>query len=423
MEFIKRHREDDVRQLALKRVPNEGIDLPWALTQIAGWQAARRKIPSWAVIDNIVYPQHISMEQCSSDRTSEYKAKLIDDSCLAIADSEVSFVDLTGGLGVDFVAIAKTLHQHASAVINHAVYVERSDELCTIARNNFPLLGVDAEVVCTTAEEYLHSLKHTNLLFVDPARRDGAGRKMVGIADCIPDILSLKDEMLRKADMVMIKLSPMLDWHKAVSDLGECVREVHIVSVANECKELLIVMGKESPTSPLQVEGEFLRGRNILRVICVNDDDEVLTVELDNSHVPAHNSLTCSLSLHQESCDRGIYLYEPNASIMKSGCFGALCDKYDVKVVGKNSHLFVSDTPVGCFPGRKFIVEAVSSMNKRDIKENLGGIGKANVSVRNFPMSAEELRRRLKVADGGDDYIFGTTLDDDSHCLLLCKKC
>ena len=409
LEFIKRHREDDVRQLALKRVPNEGIDLPWALTQIAGWQAARRKIPSWAVIDSIVYPQHISMEQCSSDRTSEYKAKLIDDSCLAIADSEVSFVDLTGGFGVDFVAIAKTLHQHASAVINHAVYVERSDELCTIARNNFPLLGVDAEVVCTTAEEYLHSLKHTNLLFVDPARRDGAGRKMVGIADCTPDILSLKDEMLRKADMVMIKLSPMLDWHKAVADLGECVHEVHIVSVDNECRELLLIVRGERSEE---------KGERIL--YCVNDDDEVLKVDL--SSLEMKGRVESRMAPPLEKGWRG-FLYEPNASIMKSGCFAELCAKYGVSQIGKNSNLFVSDTMIDIFPGRKFVVEAVSSMNKREVKETLGDMKRANVAVRNFPMSAEELRRRLKLIDGGDDYLFGTTLTDGSHCLLLCKKC
>ena len=409
LEFIKRHREDDVRQLALKRVPNEGIDLPWALTQIAGWQAARRKIPSWAVIDSIVYPQHISMEQCSSDRTSEYKAKLIDDSCLAKADSEVSFVDLTGGFGVDFVAIAKTLHQHASAVINHAVYVERSDELCTIARNNFPLLGVDAEVVCTTAEEYLHTLKHTNLLFVDPARRDGAGRKMVGIADCTPDILSLKDEMLRKADMVMIKLSPMLDWHKAVADLGECVHEVHIVSVDNECKELLLIVRGERSEE---------KGERIL--YCVNDDDEVLRVELSSLEMERRVESRMAPPLEK---GWGGFLYEPNASIMKSGCFAELCAKYGVLQIGKNSNLFVSDTMKETFPGRKFVVEAVSSMNKREMKETLGDMKRANVAVRNFPMNAEELRRRLKLIDGGDDYLFGTTLTDGSHCLLLCKKC
>ena len=418
-EFIREHREDDVRALALKKVP-DGVNLQEALVQIAGWQSARHKIPSWAATEGILYPRHLSMEQCSSDKTAEYKARLLEKRAERRGER---FVDLTGGFGVDFVSIAKSLCKDPSSDGCRPVYVERSEELCEIAHNNFPLLGVDAEIVCTSAEEYLRNMTHASVIFLDPARRDGAGRKVAGISDCTPDVLSLKDDLLSKADLVLLKLSPMLDWHKAVSDLGECVREVHIVSVANECKELLIVMGKESPTSPLQVEGESLRGRNILRVICVNDDDEVLTVELDNSHVPAHNLLACSLSLHQESCDRGIYLYEPNASIMKSGCFGALCDKYGVKVVGKNSHLFVSDTPVGCFPGRKFIVEAVSSMNKRDIKENLGGIGKANVSVRNFPMSAEELRRRLKVADGGDDYIFGTTLDDDSHCLLLCKKC
>lgn len=363
-EFIRSHREDDVRQLALSEVRGARYEVREALVQISGWQSARRKIPSWAAIEDIIYPQHISMEQCSSDRTAEYKARVLLERC---EERGASFVDLTGGLGVDFVAIAKS-------VGGRSVYVERSEELCEIARNNFPLLGVEADIVCTTAEEYLHEMEHVNLLFVDPARRDGIGRKMVGISDCTPDILSLKDEMLSKADVVMIKLSPMLDWHKAVADLGECVSEVHIVSVGNECKELLLVVRGSG--------GAAAYGERV-----------------------------------------GAFLYEPNASIMKSGCFGALCSKYGVSMIGKNSHLFVSDVLIENFPGRKFVVEAMSSMNKRDIREKFGVITKANVAVRNFPMSADELRRRLKLTDGGDAYVFGTTLADGSHCLLLCKKC
>jgi len=226
IDFIHAHAEADVRQLALQGTKNPEVDLTFALEQIAGRQKAKTKLPTWATVDDIVYPPHLSMEQCSSEQTARYKA--------SIAGKGTLIVDLTAGFGVDMAFISQNYQK--------AVHVERQASLCAISSQNYQHLGLNhIEVVCADGVDYLHQLDHADLIFLDPARRDNHGARTYGIADCTPNILELRDELLRKADRVMLKLSPMLDWRKAVEDLGN-VSEVHIISVDNECKELLIVL-------------------------------------------------------------------------------------------------------------------------------------------------------------------------------------
>ena len=243
--FIRQNADADVRQLALRGTKDPEVDLPFALDQIAGRQTARHKLPSWAAIDGIVYPPHLSMEQCSSEQTARYKARLI--------GSGGTMVDLTGGFGVDFSFLARGFQR--------AVYVERQEQLCAIARENFRLLGLSqAEVVCADSTDYLQTMSPVDFIYADPARRDNHGARTYGISDCTPDVLALRDLLLSKARRVLLKLSPMLDWRKAVSDLGEqYVREVHIVSVGNECKELLLLLGSGSaPKPPMHPKPPFL---------------------------------------------------------------------------------------------------------------------------------------------------------------------
>ena len=225
-DFIREHADADVRQLALQGKKNPEVDMTYALEQIAGRQKSKTKLPSWAKVDGIVYPPHISMEQCSSEQTARYKAEVV--------MSANRFVDLTGGFGVDFSFIAKKF--------KHAVYVERQEHLCDITSENFRLLGLDnAEVVNADGIEYLHQIDDADLIFIDPARRDDNGGRTYGIADCTPNVLEVMDELMQKTDVLLLKLSPMLDWRKAVKDIGGA-SEVHIVSVDNECKELLIMV-------------------------------------------------------------------------------------------------------------------------------------------------------------------------------------
>ena len=388
--FVREHRDDDVRALALKVRRDGDVDLPWALDQIQGWQTACRKLPSWAAIDGIVYPPHLSMEQCSSELTAAYKCGIVQrlpQSC------RQTLVDLTGGFGVDLAFMARHFEQ--------ACYVERQEHLCATARHNFEKMGLrHVRVVHDEAEDVLNRLDgdpSSTLIYLDPARRDNNSSRTYAIADCTPDVLKMKRRLLEAADHVLVKLSPMLDWHKAVRDLGERVAQVHIVSVANECKELLVLMNADHQGTPA--------------VHCVNDGQSLVfsSCEGDENPVIASN-------------DEALFLFEPNASVMKAGCFGVLTRRYPVAALAVDSHLFVSDEEVRDFPGRRFRVIAVTTMNKKELAQAMQGVGRANVAVRNFPMTAQQLRQRLRLQDGGDTYIFGTTTAAGRHIIYVCHK-
>ena len=399
-EFIKLHETDDVRQLALKAHGVEGIDLPYCLDQIAGRQTARRKLPSWAAVDSIVYPPHISMEQCSSEQTAMYKKSILDrlhSSTLHLHSS--TYIDLTGGFGVDF--------SFMSHGFRRAVYVERQEHLCDMASHNFKCLDMDnVEVVCDEAEDYLDYCEEADVIYLDPARRDSHGGRTFAISDCTPDVIALLPLLIKKAKLVMLKLSPMLDWRKAIADLGEkYIIEVHIVSVENECKELLLLLSS-SPSSSIvpSLHCVNITGKNISSFI------------VPVSPMPISSSPNSHVSTYA-------YLYEPNASIMKAGCFDVLAERYPgILKIAPNSHLFVSETEIPDFPGRCFSIDKMTTMNKKELRSALSGIKSANIATRNFPLSVAELRKRLKLEDGGDTYIFATTGCENEHILFICTK-
>lgn len=427
-EFVAMHRNEDVRELALKAKRVEGLDLPLALDQIAGWQIARKKLPQWASCEGIVYPPHISMEQCSSQFTAQYKSEIaqtllapaatvrarVSDSGESdnqttksepqLSDSpesdtlvaRSSMVDLTGGFGVDFSYLARGFSQ--------ATYVERQRHLCDLAEHNMAALGLDqARIVCGDGVEYLRQMGPVDFIYLDPARRDEHGSRTYAIEDCTPNVFELRDLLLAKSQYTLVKLSPMLDWRKAVADFDGTVREVHIVATGNECKELLLVLGQqmhEEPSAP--------------RVFCVNDNQRI---DYDSA------AYTQGLRIGGKPLPEvKNYLYEPNASIMKAGCFDLVEERFGVTQVGPSSHLFVSATPVADFPGRGFAIEAIGGMNKKDIKRLLNGTKQANIAVRNFPLTAPQLRKKLKLADGGPVYLFGTTMQGCDHVLLRTSK-
>ena len=377
--FIAKHRCEDVRDVALHAKRGDGIDLSFALEQIAGWQRASVKLPDWAACDGLIFPPQVPMEQCSSQFTAQYKARLAQhllENQLADADASdsTSLVDLTGGFGVDFSYMAR--------VFDHATYVERQSNLCDIARHNFPLLALaHAEVINDDSTAVLRQLAPVSMIFLDPARRDDHGSRTYAIADCTPDVLALQDLLLVKAPLVMVKLSPMLDWHKTVNDFAGAVHEVHIISTGNECKELLLVLERERCAAPLA------------------------------------GTRTGAIG-----ADRWQYLYEPNASIMKAGCFAVISQRFDVHPIGPNSHLFVSAKPVDGFPGRSFAIESIATMNRRELKQALAGLTHANIAVRNFPLSVAQLRNKLKLKDGGHTYLFATTDAQGRHLVLRTQK-
>ena len=444
-DFIRQHQDDDVRQLAFLGSKYPEVDMPFALDQIRGRKMARVKLPRWASLEGIIYPPHISMEQCSSESTALYKAELAarllglpasSSGTEMKTENEIEFVDLTGGFGVDFSYIAARLGVKS-------MYVERQAHLCEAAKENFGRLGLKNAIVKNgDGIEVLHSflpkkddaasaddslgiiydqplsLLKTKLglklIFIDPARRDDAGNKVVSLKDCTPDVTVLQEEMFSKADYVIIKHSPMLDWHRAISELSH-VREVHIISVNNECKELLLVltarnMGDMEASS---ADGEVKHAGN-LRIYCVNDAQSFVCDESDMETSP--------VKIAPSTFEEMQYLYEPNASLMKAGCFCVLSERYGARMLSKNSHLFVSREPIAAFPGRSFRIIAISSFNKKELKRHLSGITKANIATRNFPLSVAELRKRLKLKDGGETYIFATTLSDESHVLVITEK-
>ena len=382
LEFVREHREDDVRRLALQAARWPDVDMPTALQQIAGRQVARAKLPSWAAIEAILYPPHLSLEQCSSERTAHYKSMLVEGETL---------VDLTGGLGVDFAFMAQGR--------SRATYVERQETLCDVARHNLPLLGLPhAQVVCADAEDYIVRMDEVDTIYLDPARRGNAGQRVYALADCSPDVSTLAPTLLAKAKTVIIKLSPMLDMHQALRQLP-CVAQVHIVSMRGECKELLLVLRRGH-------DGD-------VTIHCVNDDQRF-------SYVLGEER--CHAQVWDETMpEGGLWLCEANASIMKAGCHDLVAARLGLQVMSRDSHLMVADHCVEDFPGRIFMVQSVTTMNKRELRESMQGITHANVAVRNFPMSAPELARRLKVKDGGDCYLFGTTTSTGKHIIIKCK--
>ena len=384
-EFILQHRTEDVRKLALRKMP-EGLDAAFCLQQIEGWQLARKKIPRWAETDGLLFPPRLSMEQCSSQQTALYKRgvveRLLEGQCQRM-------MDLTGGFGIDF--------SYMAPLFREAIYIEQQEQLCQIAQHNFQLLGLQhAEVRNAQSQDVLAAYGEPSLIYADPARRDDAGRKVVLLQDCQPDVVSLQDELMAHARVVMLKLSPMLDIQQALRQL-RCVREVHVVSVDGECKELLLVMyQQEAP----------------LRYYCVNITDYVQETVVEEASVRPVIS-------GQEMA----YLYEPNASILKAGVQDALCNIYKVEKLHAFSHLFTSDRLIEDFPGRKFRILGRSDFGKQGLRNLLAGVKQANITVRNFPATVQELRKKLKLADGGSVYLFATTMSDNSHALLRCEKC
>ena len=383
--FIEEHARADVRSLALQAKKYPGVDMAMAVVQIAGRQIAEAKIPSWYQVEGLLYPKHLSMEQCSSEATALYKMGLVEGE---------TFADLTGGFGIDCSFLSRKFKQ--------ADYVERQAELCELAGHNFPLLGLNIGVHNEDGVDYLKRMQPVDCLYLDPARRDGHGGKTVAISDCEPDVSALEELLVEKAKTVMVKLSPMLDLSLALKSLKH-VQEVHIVSVNNECKELLLLLQKGAVSSDIKIHCEHIVNS------CEHQHYAFTLLEEHTSECPLAEAV-------------GAYLYEPNASILKAGAYRSLTQAYPVEKLHASSHLYTSAHFIENFPGRRFKVEAVSGFGKKELKEFMQGMEKANLTIRNFPSSVAELRKRLKLKEGGEDYLFATTLADESKVLVKCRK-
>ncbi len=414
-EYIKLHRKDDVYKLALAKTP-EGVDLQYALQQISAYQILTKKVPSWAECDELIFPRQLSLEQSSSELTARYKAELIRD---FMGNKPFSHIDLTGGMGIDCYFIAQyTQNSH---------YVELNPELCQIAQHNFTHLNPNISVHNTTAEDFLNQITeyriqsttnsslltpHSSLLiYLDPARRGNHGEKLVSISDCQPDVATLLPRMFELTDKVVVKLSPMLDITRAINELNH-IEKLYVISVGNECKELLLFINKNYTE-----ETE----------ICAVNLNSQQSIPHSSSLTPNSSLLTGTLSYESAltipyALEVGKYLYEPYAAHLKSGLYKTMAEKYRVSKLHQHSHLYTSEELNSDFPGRRFSITEIVPFNKKTIKSFFKNHPKANITTRNFPLSVSELRTQYKIKDGGETYIFATTLRDESKVIIVCEK-
>lgn len=379
--FIQKNRNALVSELMLK-MPSFSIDTKWIAAQIEGLQKATNKLPLWATTSNIIYPIRLSMEQCSSERTGQYKASLVSGTCM---------VDLTGGFGVDTFYLSK--------LFNKAFYIEQQEDLAEIAAHNFNALQQkNISVLVGNSAEVLKSIPEPiDLIYLDPARRKDA-QKVFRLSDCEPNIVALQDFYFSKSTQILIKTSPMLDIAEAMRQLKH-VKEIHIVSVDNECKEVLYVLDKK-----FSEEASY---------ICVHDHKK--SIQSFAFKASFENSFKADLSMPLT------YLYEPNPSILKAGGFNSIADTYKLSKLHASSHLYTSETYIKEFPGRIFKIKDRIGYNKKEVQACVP-TGKANIQTRNFPDSVETIRKKTGLKDGGSIFIFATTLQDLTKTLLVCEK-
>lgn len=381
-EFITQHEKEDPSVLALKYSGKIELPIQVLTAQIKSRQKAKSKLPEWYHIEGVVFPHGVSMEQCSSEKTAKYKSGLI---------KGKSLVDLTGGTGVDTFYLSKNFEQ--------TTYVEQNKELCELAKHNFSVLGQEIKVIDTTTEEFLSTKENdADLYFIDPARRDNANKKVFRISDCQPNLIELLPVMMEKGSRVMVKFSPMLDIKETLKVIPE-VKEVHVVSVNNECKEVLLL-----------IENGFVGTPEIKAVNILNEATEHFTFSYNQE-----NETLSNFSEPQK------FLYEPNASILKAGAFKMVTSEFKINKLHRNSHLYTSEKLVSSFQGRTFRIIDVLPVSHKELIHFLEN-GKASLSTRNFPLSTQQLKKKLKLKDGGGKYIFATTLMDGKHKLIVCEK-
>lgn len=380
-EFIKHNLNSDLSALVLKGIPFESVDPKLIIEQIEAKKRCEKKIPTWFNTENIYYPNKLNIEQTSSETTAKYKASLI---------SGQHMIDLTGGFGVDSLYFSKQ--------VENVTHCEINAELSTIVKHNFEVLQVP-NITCLN-ENGIEALKRIDeefdWIYIDPSRRDDSKQKVFLLADCTPNIKTYQGLFLKYAKNVMIKTSPLLDLSATLSDLKN-VKEIHVVAVNNEVKELLWIL-----------ERDF--------------DNEVLvkTANLQklNSQYFEFNFNTESKAIANYS-EPLTYLYEPNSAILKSGSFNSISDILKVDKLHKHSHLYTSDSLLD-FPGRRFKIEKVLAFNKKAFSKEK--ITKANITTRNFPLAVNDIRKKLKVKDGGSVYLFFTTNLNDEKIIVICSK-
>ena len=420
--FIEEHRNDDTTELLLAAHRYPDIDVPFAVEQIEARKRLKGKLPEWYANADLIMGGRIPAEQCSSEVTARFKRHIIEGKSLC---------DMTGGMGVDF--------WYMSEGMERSIYTERNEVLCEIAKHNFKTLtlpspslngGSSISANEETSEQGNHSLHlgrvrgrsievrcgdgqklpipSVDIIYLDPARRAGDGSRVYAMEDCEPNIVEWQDELFQHAKMLLVKLSPMVDLTDVLRKLKH-VTDIYIVAVRNECKEVLV---KQAPRPP---KGEGYRSGNEVQIHCVDflpDRTIEYTFSLsDNAH-----------RVSPPPSGVGGLLYEPDVTLMKAQAFGSLCQRFPVYQLDYETHLMTSDDFIADFPGRIFEVKEQIPFSSRVLKRLKKEIPQANIATRNFPLSADELRKRTGIKEGGEIYLFGAKVKDVGQMLLKCSK-
>ncbi len=386
-DFIHEHINDDTAELLLAARKYPDIDVPFVVEQIEARRRLKGKLPEWYENKDIIMGGRVPAEQCSSELTARYKQSIV---------KGESLCDMTGGMGVDF--------WYMSEGMERAIYTERNEELCSIAKHNFQVLQtLRPEYVIRCGDGRELPIPSVDIIYLDPARRAGDGSRVYAMEDCEPNIVEWQDELLKHAKMVLVKLSPMVDLTDVLRKL-KGVKELHIVGVKNECKEVLV--------KAHAFDDSVCAG--CVEVHCVDF--------LTSGKIEYVFSLLGGMEI--SLTDGGVkrYLYEPDVTLMKAGAFGSLCARYPVWQLDVDTHLMTSDEWIPEFPGRVFEVEEMIPFSSKVLKRLKKEIPHANIAVRNFVMTADELRKKTGIKDGGEVYLFGAKVKDVGQMLLKCRK-
>ncbi len=382
--FILAHENDDIFELALNEKRYPGIPIKAVVQQIKARQKARTKLATWHQTDGIIFPPSLSMEQCSSELTAKYKAEIVGGGTL---------IDLTGGAGVD--------SYYFSKAFKNIHYVEKEANLCELAKHNFGKLGAkNIEVHHKTATDFLMgNMSKANCVYLDPARRGDYNSKIFRLEDSQPSIVELKEQIFEVTDKILLKTAPMLDIQEALTQLKN-VSKVYVVAVKNDCKEVLYLLEKDF-SGEAEITTVNLKTQEIKETFRFYKKDELIakiTLGMPNG-----------------------YIYEPNAAILKAGAYRSIAKIFRLEKLHANSHLYTSSEHVEDFPGRIFICENTSRYDKKTLLKLLPN-KKANITVRNFPQTVQQIRKKTGIKPGGDTYLFATTGMDEKPLVLVCRK-
>ncbi|MCG8476684.1 MAG: RsmD family RNA methyltransferase [Cytophagales bacterium] len=383
-QYIEDHENHDPFSLSLKakQLPKD-FPVKEAIAQIQARQKARKKLPEWHAQKGILFPPALSMEQCSSELTAKYKSTLVKGKKL---------IDITGGTGIDTFYLSRSFEQTA--------YVEQQAHLCELARHNFSILEAPIECIEADGVEFvLDSGENYDCIYLDPARRSESLQRVHFLEDCTPNIVAIKNELLQKAKKVLVKTAPMMDIRQAVHDLG-CVEHIWVVSLENECKEVLYLLGKNPKEDPEITAVNLRKNGNAQLFVTSKDKEQIATSEFSK---PLN------------------YLCEPNASVLKAGAYKHVGEAFGLKKLHTNSHLYTSEKLPEGFPGKVFRILGTCPYDRKKISKILPE-KKASVAVRNFPDAPDKIRKKLKLKDGGNCQLFATTDFEGLRVLVVAKR-